>query len=260
MSDISPPALPNTSMALPAYSLGTSTVASSMGSSLRPDSSFLMSTRGRPTWNSNAFAAHRLHENRQVQQAAAGNLNARLVLKLLDAHGDVALLLAHQALLELARSHDVALAADERAGRCLEHDGHRGLFHLDGIEAHGVLATGHHVADVSVFHAHHGHDVAGVHLLLLLLAQRLEREHLLDVGVVARAVVLDDQRGLAFMDGAGGQAPHADAADEAGMVDGADLQRHRAVRRRTSGAGISLRMVSSSGIMSMLSSSGAKRA
>ena len=165
-----------------------------------------------------------------MQQAAAGNLNARLVLKLLNAHGDVALLLAHQALLELARSHDVALAADERAGRCLEHDGHRGLFHLDGIEAHGVLAAGHHVADVSVFHAHHGHDVAGVHLLLLLLAQRLEREHLLDVGVVARAVVLDDQRGLAFMDGAGEQTTHADAADEAGMVDGADLQRHRAVR------------------------------
>ena len=52
MSVISPPALPNTSMAFPAYSLGTSTVASSIGSSLRPSASFLMMTRGRPTWNS----------------------------------------------------------------------------------------------------------------------------------------------------------------------------------------------------------------
>ena len=53
MSSISPPALPNTSIILPAYSLGTSTVASSIGSSLFPFSSFLIRTRGRPTWNSN---------------------------------------------------------------------------------------------------------------------------------------------------------------------------------------------------------------
>ena len=71
-----------------------------------------------------------------------------------------------------------------------------------GSRRTGVLAAGDHVADVGVVHAHHGHDVARVHFVLFLLAQLLEREHVLDGGVVARAVVLDDQRLLVLVDGA----------------------------------------------------------
>ena len=177
-----------------------------------------------------ALAAHRLHQHRQVQHAASGHLDARLVLQFLDAHGYVAFLLAHEAFFELTRTDDLALAAHKRARGRLEHDGHRGLLHLDGVEAHRVLAARHHVADVGVLHAHHGHDVARVNLLLLLFAQRLERERLLDVRVVARAVVFDDEHRLAFVDGAAEQPTHADAPHEARMVHRADLQRHRAGR------------------------------
>ena len=62
------------------------------------------------------LAAHGLHENGQVQDAATGDLNAALVLKLLNAHGHVVLALALEALLELASAHDVAIATHERRG------------------------------------------------------------------------------------------------------------------------------------------------
>ena len=49
---------------------------------------------------------------------------------------------------------------DKRRRRRLEHDRHSGLFHLDGVEHHRVLATRYHVADISVIHADNGDDVA----------------------------------------------------------------------------------------------------
>jgi len=176
-----------------------------------------------------ALAAHRLHQHRQMQNATAGDFHALRAGNLGDAHRDVRFGLVVQALAQLARTDDLAVASHERARRGLEDNGHRGLLHLDGVEAHRMLAARHHVADVGVFHAHHGHDIAGGHDLLLFLLQVLEREHLLDVGVIARAVVLQHQHGLALVDGAGRQASDADAADEARMVDRAHLQGDRTI-------------------------------
>ena len=50
-----------------------------------------------------------------MEDASARDANAGMVLRLLDAHGNIAFLLAHQTLLQLASANDIALAADDRA-------------------------------------------------------------------------------------------------------------------------------------------------
>ena len=95
-----------------------------------------------------ALAAHRLHQDGQVQNAAARDLDAALVLELLDLHGHVVLGLVEQALLELTGTHDVAVAADERGGRSLKDDGQGRRVDLDGFELNGVLGIGVDIADI----------------------------------------------------------------------------------------------------------------
>ena len=106
-----------------------------------------------------------------MQQAATSNLHAPLILSLVDAHRDVGLRLTLKALLNLATTHDVALLADEGAGRGLEDDRHRRLFNVDGIQNHRVRHAGVHVADVGVVNADHRNDVARVCLLGLEATQ-----------------------------------------------------------------------------------------
>ena len=140
-----------------------------------------------------AFAAHGLHKDGQMQHATAGNAHAGLVLGLVDAHGDVALLLAHEALLELTGADDVAFAADQRAGGSLEHDRHGGLLDGDGLHLHRVLGVGDDVSDICGLDADHGNDITGVGLGDLGLAQVLKGVDLADGGVVLVAVGLHHQ-------------------------------------------------------------------
>ncbi len=176
-----------------------------------------------------ALATHLLHEDREVQDATAGDLGAGLVGKLLDAHGHVVLALLHEALLELATTHDVALAADERRGGGLEDDRQGGRVDLDGVELDGVLGVGVDVADVGRVDAHDGRDVAGLRLGALLAAKVVEGEELLDLAHGAAAVVLDDEDLVTGVDGAGVDAADADATDVVGVVDGDALHGEGAV-------------------------------
>ena len=70
-----------------------------------------------------AFAAHVLDQDGQVQFAAAGDAEHIGVGGLLDAQRDVALQFAHQAIADLTAGHELALASGERRGVDLE--GHR---------------------------------------------------------------------------------------------------------------------------------------
>ena len=176
-----------------------------------------------------ALAAHGLHEDGEVQDAAAGHLDTGLVAQLLDAHGHVVLGLAHEALLELAGAHDVAVAAHEGARGGLEDHGEGGRVDLDGLQLHGALGVGVDVADVGAVDAHHGADVAGADLVALGAAEVVEGEELLGLGHGAAAVVLDHEDLLAGVDGAGVDAADADAPHVAGVVDGDALHGQRAV-------------------------------
>ena len=164
-----------------------------------------------------------------MQDAATGHLDAGLVGKLLDAHGHVVLALLHEALLELAAAHDVALAAHERGGGGLEDDGERRRVDLDGLQLDGVLGVGVDVADVGGVDAHDGGDVSGLGLSALLAAQVVKGEELLDLAHGAGAVVLHHEDLVAGVDRAGIDAADADAAHVLGVVDGHALHGERAV-------------------------------
>ena len=177
-----------------------------------------------------ALAAHGLHEHGQVQHAAAGHLDAGFVLQLVDAHGDVALLLAHEAFLQLAATDDFALATHQGARGRLEDDGHGGLLHGDGGHlGDGAFRVGDDVADVGILDADDGHDIAGISRGDLGLAQVLEGVHLANLRAALGPVGLHDEHLLLLVQRAGGQAAHADTAFVTGVVHGADLQSHRAV-------------------------------
>ena len=69
---------------------------------------------GRPTWNSKPSRRMVSMSTERCSTPRPATFDAALVFQLGDAHGDVAFRLAHEALLQLARTHDLALAAHER--------------------------------------------------------------------------------------------------------------------------------------------------
>ena len=164
-----------------------------------------------------------------MQNAAARDLDAALVLELLDLHGHVVLGLVEQALLELTGTHDVAVAADERGGRSLKDDGQGRRVDLDGFELNGVLGVGVDIADIGAVDAHDGGDVASADFLALGAAQVVEGKELLDGSGSAGAVVLHNQDLIALVDGTGVHATDADTANEVGVVDSHALHGQRGV-------------------------------
>ena len=178
-----------------------------------------------------ALAAHALHENSQVQDAATGDLDARVILELVNGHRDVGLFLGHQALLELAGAHDVVLvlATHERRGGSLENDRQRGGINMEGLKVLGVLGIGEHVADVGAVGTHDCGDVASLSLGALFATKVVKGEERLDRGRGSGAVVLDDSDLVALVHRAGVDAAHADAAKEVVVVDVDDLHGKRGV-------------------------------
>ena len=176
-----------------------------------------------------ALAAHRLHQDGQVQNATARDLDAALVLELLDLHSHVVLGLVEQALLKLTGAHDVAVTADERRGRSLKDDRQGRRVNLDGLELDGVLGVGVDIADIGAFNTHDSGDIAGADFLALGAAQVVEGKELLDGSGGAGAVVLHNQNLVALVNGAGIHATDADTANEVGVVDGHALHGQRGV-------------------------------
>ena len=176
-----------------------------------------------------ALAAHGFHQHRQMQDAAACHFDTRLVFGLLDTHGDVALLFAHQALFKLTCADDIALAADERAGRGLEHDRHGGFLDLDGFHLNRVLRIGDHVSDVGIFNADHRDDIARMRFGHLGFAKILKGVHLADLGLVGASVGFIDQHLLLLVHRAAMKAANTDTALVAAVIDGAHLQRNGAI-------------------------------
>ena len=164
-----------------------------------------------------------------MQDAAARDLDAALVLELLDLHGHVVLGLVEQALLELTGTNDVAVATDERGGRSLKDDGQGWRVDLDGLELDGILGVGVDIADIGAVNTNDSGDVAGADFLALGATQVVEGKELLDGSGGAGAVVLHNQDLVALVDGAGVHATDADTADEVGVVDGHALHGQRGV-------------------------------
>ena len=109
-------------MTAPEYSSRTSITTYSTGSILTPsrlgDDDLRLADRDLV-----AFAAHRLDQDREMQFAAAADLERVGAVGVRDAQRDVRFELAHQPVADLARGEVLALAPGERRG--VDHEEHR---------------------------------------------------------------------------------------------------------------------------------------
>ena len=176
-----------------------------------------------------AFTAHGFHENRKMKNATTGNANARLVFSFLNAHGDVALLFAHQTLLQLTSADDIALSTNQGTCGSLKHNSHGGFFNGQRLHLDRILGVGDNIADVGLLHADNSHNIACAGLRNLGFAKILKGIHLADLRVVAVAVGLDYQNLLFFVNGTALQAANANTSLVAAVVNRANLKGDRAV-------------------------------
>eukprot|EP00958_Prasinococcus_capsulatus_P018922 scaffold2262_cov312-Prasinococcus_capsulatus_cf.AAC.7 len=166
-----------------------------------------------------ALAAHRLDEDGDVERAAPADDEGVGGLARLHAHGQVALELLVQAVLEVPRGHELALLP--RVGRGVHHHGHAhgGLLHRDGLHRGGRLLAGDGLADHDVGQPRHGDDVARLRALDGGAHEVLVREHLRHLAAAAGLARLEQLHLLPLADGARVHAPDGDAPLELVVVD-----------------------------------------
>ena len=117
---------------------------------------------GRAHGELEAFPPHVLDQDRDVQLPAPGDHELVSRVPGLDAQSEVALQLAVEALLEVARRHELALSPGEGARVHGESHADGGLLDGDRGERIGALALADGLADRDVRQARDGADVAGL--------------------------------------------------------------------------------------------------
>ena len=152
-----------------------------------------------------AFAAHVLQQDRQVQQAAAGDVElVALVLVGRHAQGDVRFQLLHQPIAQLPAG-DVLCLPGRQNGESLMRKimSSVGSSTVIGGRATALSKSAMVSPMSTLLQADHGADVAGADLVGLGAAQAVEDVELRDRVVDALAVVLEQGDALALADLAG---------------------------------------------------------
>ena len=132
-----------------------------------------------------AFAAHHLDQDRQLQLAAADDLHLLRRVGRLDADRHVAEQLLVEPILQLARRDVLAFAAGHRRRVDAEDHRHRRLVDRDRRNRDLVLDVGDRLADRDVLDAGQADDVAGGGFLDVDALQAVERVELGDLGRAA---------------------------------------------------------------------------
>ena len=208
---------------MPECSSSTSMMTSSIGSSRwRGDRIDLEHDARARHGELEAFAAHGLDQDAELQLAAAGHLVGVLGLGLLgDADGDVALGFLEQPVADDAALHLVALLAGERPVVDAEHHGERRRVDRLGEKRLVDGGVAQRVGDRRLGDAGDGDDVAGLGEIDGRALQAAEGQHLGDArGLDQRAVAAHGLDGLVGLD-----AARADAARQDAPEIGIGLQR-----------------------------------
>jgi hypothetical protein len=108
-----------------------------------------------------AFAAHHLDQNRQLQLTTADHLHLLWRVGRLDANGHVADQLAVQPILELTGGDVLTLTAGHRRGVDAEDHRHGRLVDRHGRDGDLLLDVGNRLADGDVLNPRQADDVAG---------------------------------------------------------------------------------------------------
>ena len=214
--------------------------ASSYGSRISPSGPSCRMTRG-AIRGLVSLAAHRLHEDREVQLSPARDGEGVGRLGGLDAEGDVPLQFTEEALAELSRCH--IFSGPAREGSVVDPEVGRQGGPFDGDPAHPlpVAGVGHRLADLDPLEPRQRHDVAGARAGDFDPLQPLEAVDPQDAGrdrLVGRHRPRLSERKqrdeIAFGDRATVDAADRDAPDVGGMVErrGEHLERSRGIAAR----------------------------
>ena len=177
-----------------------------------------------------AFAAHGLDQHREVQHAAAEDVERVGRGARGHAQGEILLQFAVEALLDVARGDVFAVLAEEGRVVDREEHRHRGFVDGDGGQRFGILVVADRVADLESLDAHDGADLSAGDLLDLLLAEPLEDHQLLDPGLLHRhAVALGEGDHLARFERSARDLAHGDTPRVGGVFERGDEHLRRAL-------------------------------
>jgi hypothetical protein len=124
-----------------------------------------------------ALAAHVLEQDREVQLAAAGDLEDALLGGVAHAQRDVRLQLAVEPVADLPAGDELAFATGERRRVDAEVHRQRRLVDLEHRQRRGPLGVGDRLADADVLDAVDEDDVARPRLVGLLPLEAFELQH-----------------------------------------------------------------------------------
>ena len=169
-----------------------------------------------------AFAAHHLDEDGELELAAAEDLEALGGAGVFDADGDVGEELALEALLDVAGGDELAFSTGE--GRVVdgEDDGDGGIVDLDGREGLGIFEGAEAFTDGDAGDAGDGDDVADLGLDGIFALEAMKGEELGDLDGLEGAVELGEVDLLAVFERAVEDAGDGEAAEVVGVVEVGD--------------------------------------
>ena len=157
---IVPRRMPTLAMTTPWNSSATSMISSSIGSIFTPSMLLGDDLRARHL-QLVAFAPHHLDQDRELQLAAAEDLDLLGRVGVLDLQRHVAEQLALQPLAQVTRGHELPIAPGHRRRVDAEDHRHGRLVDGDRRNRDPMLGVGDGLADGDVFDAGQADDVAG---------------------------------------------------------------------------------------------------
>ncbi len=175
-----------------------------------------------------AFPAHHLDQDGELQLAASEHLHLLGGVGRLDPNRHVAEQLALEPILDLTRGHILAFAPGHRGGIDAEDHRHRGLVDGDGRQRQAVLDVGDRLTDSDVFDTRQADDIARRRVRDVDSAQALEREQLRDLRFLDATVQLADRDGVTDLDPSVEHAADGDAPEVVARIE----VRHQHLERR----------------------------
>ena len=120
----------------------------------------------------------------------------------------------------MARSHELAVLAEERRIVDGEEHTHRWLIHCDRREGLRVFEIRNGISDFEAVDADHGANIAALHALGLSLAKTFEDHKLLDFLLLDNVIALAQAHILSALQGSAGYLSHCDTAHIRAVFEG----------------------------------------
>src|SRR6185437_12574225 len=174
-----------------------------------------------------AFATHGLDEDSQVEDAAAIDEEAVGAIRVFYFQREILFRLFQQTIAQVTRSDEFAVFPIERGIVDAEQHAHGGFVNADDRKRFGVFRIRDGIADVEIFEAYDGADIACHDLGSFLFPHAHECVQLFDPRALDAAVGLRERDRLSFPDRTPGHLAHRNPAQERRVIQRSDLHLQR---------------------------------